>query len=90
MMQIYYNDDNIDKNYLSSYVKYFVDNESILFVNTLYDTKFELSTSSDNIQQLINSLKQGIDTDSLLTILKNISDKYEELYVNLLQSSVIE
>lgn len=89
-MQVYYNEENITKNYLSAYVKYFVDDSSILFVNTLYDTKFELCTSNNNIEQLIDSLKLGIDTDDLLMILKNITNKYEELYVNLLQSSVIE
>ena len=89
-MQIPYNKKNIKLNYLNSYVKYFIDNDTIYFKNTLFNTDFNLNGNEEDIKTLMKGLSNGISNKDLLLVLKKFNSDSETLYKYMLQNFIIE
>ena len=89
-MQIPYNKKNIKLNYLNSYVKYFIDNDTIYFKNTLFNTDFNLNGNEEDIKTLMKGLSNGISNKDLLLVLKKFNSDNETLYKYMLQNFIIE
>ena len=85
-----YNKNNINLNYLNSYVKYYITLDTLCLENTIYNKKIILKCHYVASCQLLNALKKGTDNINLLEILTNISSKPNELYKYLLQNFIIE
>ena len=89
-MQIPYNKKNIKLNYLNSYVKYFIDNDTIYFKNTLFNTELNLNGNEEDIKTLMKGLSNGISNKDLLLVLKKFNSDNETLYKYMLQNFIIE
>ena len=89
-MQPIYNMKNIDLNYLNSYVKYYVEDNSLYLHNTLYNKNVILNGSNETLKELIIVLQQGATYKQLIKILQKISEKSSELYEYLLQNFIVE
>ena len=89
-MQIPYNKKNIKLNYLNSYVKYFIDNDTIYFKNTLFNTELNLDGNEEDIKTLMKGLSNGISNKDLLLVLKKFNSDNETLYKYMLQNFIIE
>ncbi len=89
-MQVVYNKNNINLNYLNNYVKYFVNDDCLYLYNTLYNKKIILKSSNNNLQELLMKLHRGINYKQLIKILQKISNKPENLYEYLLQNFIVE
>ena len=89
-MQIPYNKKNIKLNYLNSYVKYFINNNTIYFKNTLFNTELNLNGNEEDIKTLMKGLSNGISNKDLLLVLKKFNSDNETLYKYMLQNFIIE
>ena len=89
-MQIIYDANNINKNYLNAYVQFYYDGKRLHLYNTIYNKEVVLSGSEKILQQLIRLLMQGVDDKKLIDILKKISKNPDSLYEYLLQNFIIE
>ena len=89
-MQVPYNKKNINLNYLNSYVKFFIEDNSIYFKNTLFNTEINLNGNKDDINDLMKGLCDGISNKDLLSILKRFNTDNETLYKYMLQNFIIE
>ena len=89
-MQIVYNKNNINLNYLNNYVKFFIDDNYLYLYNTLYNKKVVLKSSNNNLKELLTALHRGTNYEQLLKILQKISEKPRDLYEYLLQNFIVE
>ncbi len=92
-MQIIYNKENIKLNYINNYVKILKKKDKLYLYNTLYNKEviIDIADSKKNIMQdIINKLHSGIETEELLNKLSQISKNPKELYEYLLQHFIIE
>jgi len=89
-MQIVYNKNNINLNYLNSYVKVFIDDSYLYLYNTIYNKEVILKCSNNIINELLTALYRGTNYKQLIKILRKISDKPKKLYEYLLQNFIVE
>ena len=89
-MQVVYNKNNINLNYLNSYVKYFIEDDYLYLYNTIYNKKVILKSSNNNLKELITILCQGTNYNQLIKALQKISENPESLYEYLLQNFIVE
>lgn len=89
-MQVVYNENNVNLNYLNAYVKFFIDDDYLYLYNTLYNKKVILKSSNNNLKELLTVLRRGINYKQLIGILQKISDKPKNLYEYLLQNFIVE
>jgi len=89
-MQVVYNKNNINLNYLNSYVKFFLDGNYLCLYNTLYNKKVILKSSNNNLKNLLEALHRGVNYKQLIKILQKISVKPRDLYEYLLQNFIVE
>ncbi len=89
-MQIVYNKNNINLNYLNNYVKFFIDDGYLYLYNTLYNKEVILKSSNNNLKELLTALHRGTNYKQLIKILKKISEKPKNLYEYLLRNFIVE
>jgi len=89
-MQNYYNEKNVNYNYLCSYVKTFFDKEKIEFYNTLFNTSMSFSNSLINVREFFFKLQKGLTNEELIQILSNFTSTPEELFEYMIINGFIE
>ncbi len=89
-MQVVYNKNNINLNYLNNYVKFFIDDDYLCLYNTLYNKKVVLKSSNNNLKELLTALHRGTNYKQVIKILQKISDNPKDLYEYLLQNFIVE
>lgn len=89
-MQISYDENNINLNYLNNYVKYFYEERKLFLYNTLYNKTVIITGNLENLKELIINLENGIETEELLKVISKINKNNKDLYQYLLQNFIIE
>ena len=89
-MQIAYNQDNLEKNYLNSYVNVSFMKEGVSLSNSLFHTEVFLLGEEKKFQDFLTLLKEGMSTEDILKELSFFTDDAVLLYENLLQKYIIE
>lgn len=89
-MQVVYNKNNINLNYLNNYVKFFMGDDYLYLYNPLYNKKVILKSSISNSKELLTALNHGTNYEQLIIILQKISKKPKKLYEYLLQNFIVE
>lgn len=89
-MQIVYNKNNINLNYLNNYVKFFLDGNCLYLHNTIYNKKVILNGKNDDLKEFIVVLHRGINYSKFIKVLEKLSNSPTELYEYLLQNFIVE
>ena len=89
-MQVIYNKNNINLNYLNNYVQFFINDDYLYLYNTLYNKQIALKSSNSNLKELLNALHHGTTYQKLIKILQKISETPKNLYEYLLQNFIVE
>lgn len=86
-----YDKANIDKYFLSPYVKIQEHSGNIIFYNHIFETSIMLTDFSKHMNSFINMLQDGNDEESLLKFFKENITSYspEEVLTLFLQKGVI-
>jgi len=89
-MQYYYNEKNVNYNYLCSYVKTFFNKGKVEFYNTLFNTSISFSTSLINVREFLFKLQNGLTNEELIQMFSSITSKPEELVKYMIKKGFIE
>lgn len=86
-----YTEKNINKYFLSPYVKIQDDNNNIIFYNHIFETSITLTEFSKYMNAFIDLMQDGIDEEGLLKFFKENITAYspEEVLALFLQKGVI-
>ena len=89
-MQTIYTKENINLNYLSSYVKYTFGSNKLYLYNTLYNKEISIKGDNNTLSELINKLINGIRNEELIKFLSGFTDKPKVLYQYMIRNFIIE
>jgi len=89
-MQTIYKKETISLNYLNNYVKFSLLNNQLQLYNTIYGKMVILDGKNAYLKEFLLAVMNGIDTQNLLNLLRNLSTNPTELYEYLLQNFIIE
>ena len=87
-----YDETNINRFYLSPYLKLDCRNGAICFLQTLTGKSFVIPGGSEKLEMLLDEMRDGKEREDLLFLLGRIFGNYdsEELLIGMLQMGVFE
>jgi hypothetical protein len=86
-----YSESNLDKYYLSPYVRYSLNNNRVYFSQWLFAKDLCLDCEPNSMQNFLEELASGLEQDQLIKKLKDIfKDQARQVLALLLKNGIIE